>query len=65
MTRHLFRPEHLPHPRIAEHVAGFVEYALEAAHLHPVPAWHEPPARMIPPAEDWPDWHWDRDGGEW
>lgn len=43
---------HLPHPHIADHVAEVFEHA-----FHAWPHHHEPPARTVPVAADWDDWH--------
>lgn len=53
MTRHLFHPQHLPHPHVAGPIAAFVEHALETVHRE---HWHSPPERTVPAAADWPDW---------
>lgn len=45
---------HLPHPHIADHVAEAFERA-----FHAWPHHHEPPARTVPVAADWDDWHYE------
>lgn len=56
MTAHLHLPHHLPHPHIAEQVAAVFEHALHRGR-------HDGPApRAVPPADDWPEWSWDREG---
>lgn len=60
MTGHLHLPHpHLPHVRLAE---GFVA-AFEHALHHGRGA--DPAPRAVPPADDWPEWHWDHEGGQW
>jgi hypothetical protein len=52
---------HLPHPHLAERfIHAFGEGVLSAV-LHRE-HWHEPPARTVPAATDWPDWTWEREG---
>lgn len=43
---------HLPHPHIAARFAEVFEHALHHGR-------HEEPPRIVPPAEDWNDWHWE------
>lgn len=51
--KHLFPRTHLPHPHVAAHLAEFTERLLSGHEQ-----WREPPARTVPAAEDWPEWHW-------
>lgn len=62
MSRHLFHPQHLPHPHLADRVAAMAEHVLEIVHGE---RWHEPPKRTVPAAEDWTEWHHYPEDGEW
>lgn len=44
---------HLPHPHIADRIAAWL------AHEPPMPE------RKVPPAEDWDDWHYAPERGDW
>lgn len=50
---------HFPHPHLAD---GFAFSEGVFAGLLHREQWHEPPARTIPAATDWPEWTWEREG---
>lgn len=53
---------HLPHPHLTDRFIHAFGEGVLAAVLHR--RWHEPPARTVPAAADWPEWHWYPEGGK-
>jgi hypothetical protein len=52
---------HLHVPHLADRFMASFGDGVLAAVLHRE-HWHEPPARTVPAATDWPDWTWEREG---
>jgi hypothetical protein len=48
---------HAPHLHLAHRFIGALGEGVFSGLLHHE-QWHEPPARTVPAAADWPEWHW-------